>query len=228
VGAAASLCPARPKDVVGTPRASQKGKGGAAENIVDPDGVWLVVGLGNPGPKYVGTRHNIGFDVIDGLAKEEGVGPLNMSKCKALVTPLITIEGRRCVLAKPQTFMNLSGGSVAELRKFYKVDLGRVLVVHDDLDLCVGVHRIRQQGSHGGHNGVRDIINRCGGDKNFPRLKIGIGHPQGRKPVEAYVLEKFEKDERVEMDISAERARDAIRVILRNGTLKAMNQFNGK
>jgi len=215
----------------GATKAIQKGHGDVGERaknaVVNPDGVWLVVGLGNPGPAYAGTRHNIGFQVLDCLAKEEGVGPISSSKCKALVTPLITICGRRCVLAKPQTYMNLSGASVAELRKFYKVELACVLVVHDDLDLGVGVQRIRQQGTHGGHNGLRDIINKCGGERTFPRIKIGIGHPQGRKPVEAYVLEKFTKDERVEMDIATRRASEAIRAILRDGTAKAMNAFNG-
>ena len=148
----------------------------------------LIVGLGNPGADYVDTRHNAGFWLIDEVAADQGlsfrfVKRFNADECK------FKAHGRDVFLQKPQTFMNRSGQSVAALARYYKIAVEEILVIHDELDLPPGVNRIKQSGGHGGHNGLRDIINHLG-SRDFFRLRVGIGHPGDSKQVVNYVLHK--------------------------------------
>ena len=148
----------------------------------------LIVGLGNPGADYVDTRHNAGFWLIDEIAADQGLifrfeKRFNADECK------FRANGRDVFLQKPQTFMNRSGQSVAALARYYKIAAEEILVIHDELDLPPGVNRIKQSGGHGGHNGLRDIINHLG-SRDFFRLRVGIGHPGDSKQVVNYVLHK--------------------------------------
>jgi len=148
----------------------------------------LIVGLGNPGADYVDTRHNAGFWLIDEIAADQGLSfrfekRFNADECK------FKAHGRDVFLQKPQTFMNRSGQSVAALARYYKIKAEEILVIHDELDLPPGVNRIKQSGGHGGHNGLRDIINHLG-SRDFFRIRVGIGHPGDSKQVINYVLHK--------------------------------------
>jgi len=148
----------------------------------------LIVGLGNPGADYVDTRHNAGFWLIDEIAADLGLGfrfekRFNADECK------LKAHGRDVFLQKPQTFMNRSGQSVAALARYYKIAPEEILVIHDELDLSPGTNRIKQAGGHGGHNGLRDIINHLG-SRDFFRIRVGIGHPGDSKQVINYVLHK--------------------------------------
>ena len=148
----------------------------------------LIVGLGNPGADYVDTRHNAGFWLIDEIAADQSLSfrfekRFNADECK------FKADGRDVFLQKPQTFMNRSGQSVAALARYYKIAAEEILVIHDELDLPPGVNRIKQSGGHGGHNGLRDIINHLG-SRDFFRLRVGIGHPGDSKQVVDYVLHK--------------------------------------
>lgn len=185
-----------------------------------PDGgMWLVVGLGNPGANYDDTRHNIGFKVVDELARLEAIDCRKLEKSAAVGKG--SMEGFPVILCKPVTFMNNSGESVSQLAKFYRVPTSRVLVIADDLDLPLGTVRLRAKGGHGGHNGLRSIIDRLGGSQEFPRIKIGIGRPSGSMPVSSFVLQEFTKSERPEMDVAVQEAITVIRSILRLGMEKA-------
>lgn len=188
--------------------------------------MYIIVGLGNPGKQYENTRHNIGFDVIDRLAAKENIDVLE-KKHKAIIGKGM-IAGEKCILAKPQTFMNLSGESVRELVDFYKVDpANEVIVISDDISLAVGQIRVRKKGSAGGHNGLKNIIAHLGGE-NFPRVRMGVGEKPAAYDLADYVLGHFTQDERKEMDAAADRAADAIRTILSKDVDAAMNQFNQK
>eukprot|EP00899_Mesostigma_viride_P015896 jgi/Mesvir1/24307/Mv10995-RA.1 len=204
-----------------TPAAAPAGASGpTADDAAAP---WLLVGLGNPGGLYHETRHNVGFDTIDALGNSEGV-VLNGIRDKALVAKHV-MYGKRVILAKPQTFMNLSGDPVAALAKYFKVPLQKVLVIYDDLDLDVGVVRLRPKGGAGGHNGMRSIIARLG-DQGFPRIRIGIGRPSARIPTERYVLQKFDKREREEVEFAIQTAIDMARACVRDGLEKAVSTSN--
>lgn len=183
----------------------------------------LVVGLGNAGPRYAANRHNVGFRCLEGLAAAHGLSFQKRQK-RARVA-LGSVEGRRVVLAKPQTFMNESGPPVAALARFYKVPLERVLVVHDDLDLPLGTLRLRPGGSSGGHRGVKSVIQHLGGQE-FPRLRLGIGRPPGRMDPAAYVLQDFSAQEEELLDEALERAVAAIETWLNDGIDAAMTRFN--
>ncbi|GBG79859.1 hypothetical protein CBR_g30124 [Chara braunii] len=187
-------------------------------------GLWLIVGLGNPGRKYAGTRHNAGFEVIDRLAMAEGIR-MGSIESKAVVG-----RGLICnipvLLAKPQTFMNRSGQAVGPLAAYYRIPNQRVLVICDDLDLSLASLRIRRKGSAAGHNGMTSVIEGLKGSKDFPRLRIGIGRPRGGIPVEAYVLQKFTQEEREEMDCTLHEATNAVRAVLVEGIDKAMSLWN--
>ena len=141
-------------------------------------GRWLLVGLGNPGSRFEGTRHNAGFDVLDILARTEGISWTDASRHRAKVG-VGKIAGVPVLLAKPQTYMNLSGESVRSLCRWYKIPNSNLLVVYDDLDTAVGAIKLKGKGGHGGHNGIRNIIDEVCGDKVFARLKFGIGRPKG-------------------------------------------------
>lgn len=157
----------------------------------------LIVGLGNPGEKYDKTRHNIGFDVIDYLAKEYKVENFR-EKFQGLIGDF-TIKDEKIILLKPTTYMNLSGNSIQEVVKFYKLDPKEDLIVaYDDMDLKLGAIKIKRKGSPGGHNGIKSIISHCG--EEFFRVKCGIGKPESREEVVNYVLGKFSKEEREEID----------------------------
>lgn len=185
---------------------------------------FLVVGLGNPGREYRETRHNVGFMVIDQLCKALGVS-LSRMQSKALVGAG-TLEGRKIIVAKPQTFMNLSGQSVGGLVRFYKVPLEHLIIAHDDLDIPLGTLRIRPGGGAAGQKGMASIIQQLG-TQDFARLRIGIGRPPGRMDPSAYVLEKFVGGEINTLDLVLEKAVEAVGTFMRNGLDIAMNQYNG-
>jgi PTH1 family peptidyl-tRNA hydrolase len=185
---------------------------------------YLITGLGNPGREYRETRHNIGFMLVDHLAQRLGVSFSRMES-KALATKG-EYQGRRLVLAKPQTYMNLSGSAVGSLMRFYKVPITNLLVAYDDVDLPLGTIRLRAEGGSAGQKGMASIIERLG-TQEFPRLRLGIGRPPGRMDAAAYVLQPFKKDEIELLPVILERAVDAALVFITSGLESAMNQFNG-
>lgn len=186
---------------------------------------WLVVGLGNPGPKYDWTRHNMGFLVIDELAQREKI-PVQKLKFKAL-TNTVVIGDRSVLLMKPTTYMNLSGGAVGEAARFYKIPPERILVISDDVALPQGKLRIRRSGSAGGHNGLKDIIAHLGGD-GFPRIKVGVGgKPHPDSDMADWVLGKFTGQDKKVMEEAIKRAADAVEELLKNGVDQAMSRYNG-
>jgi PTH1 family peptidyl-tRNA hydrolase len=184
---------------------------------------YLIVGLGNPGPKYAANRHNVGFLCLERLSAVHGLTFEERQK-KARVA-LGEIRGRRVVLAQPQTFMNDSGRSVAPLVQFYKVSLERLLVVYDELDLPLETLRMRPEGGSGGHKGMRSIIEQLG-DQNFARLRIGIGRPPGQMDPAAYVLQDFSADEALLVEETLGRAVNAIEAWLVEGVEMAMSRHN--
>ena len=188
--------------------------------------MYIIVGLGNPTKEYQNTRHNIGFDVIDKLAESNSISVLE-KKHKALVGKGI-INGQKVILAKPQTYMNLSGESVRELVDYYKVDEEtELIVIYDDISLDVGQLRIRKKGSAGGHNGIKNIIAHLGTDV-FPRVKMGVGEKPKGYDLADYVLGHFTKEERKIMDESAELVEKAIELIIIDEIDEAMNLYNKK
>ncbi len=188
--------------------------------------MYIIVGLGNPGKEYGNTRHNIGFDVIDKLAEQENISVLE-KKHKAIIGKGY-VAGTKCVLAKPQTFMNLSGESVRQLIDYYKVDeKTELIVIADDISLDVGQLRIRKKGSAGGHNGLKNIIAHLGHD-TFVRVKMGVGEKPKGWDLADYVLGHFTAGERKNMDEAASRAADAIRMIITRDADVAMNEYNRK
>lgn len=185
----------------------------------------IVVGLGNPGDKYEGTRHNVGFDVLAELSRRGGaVKP--RARFEALVTE-VPCGTEKLLLVAPQTFMNLSGRSVQQFIRFYQAPLADVLVVCDDLNLKVGQLRLRLSGSAGGQKGLQSILT-CLGDEAVPRLRLGIGRPPANFDAADYVLSRFRKDELEVMDSAISRAALAVEVWVRDGISVAMNQFNGE
>lgn len=183
----------------------------------------LIVGLGNPGPKYEGTRHNIGFMAIDRWAALLG-HPAFREKFKGLFAKVV-FGGEDLVLLKPQTFMNLSGESVQAAMTFFKADLKDVIVVHDELDLPFGTLRVKQGGGAAGHNGLKSITRHGGGD-GYVRVRMGIGRPPSGR-TEGYVLSQFPASDRAELpDVLDETAR-ILECIVREGALEAMNKFHG-
>ncbi len=183
----------------------------------------LLVGLGNPGSRYANTRHNVGFMVLDRLARRCGVD-VNKKQCNA-VSGLGTLAGHRVCLAKPQTFMNLSGEAVACLARFYKIAPRDLLVIYDERDLPVGKVRLRERGSAGGHRGLQSIIGMLG-TSDIPRLRIGIGRPEQMDAVD-HVLGSFSAEERPIIEESLNRAVEAVEIVLAEGMEAAMNKFNG-
>jgi PTH1 family peptidyl-tRNA hydrolase len=184
---------------------------------------YLIVGLGNPGREYRGSRHNVGFMVLDRLADRLGV-TFSRVEFKALVTKAEHLDSR-LILAKPQTFMNLSGQAVGSLLRFYKLPLERLLVIYDDVDLPLGSLRLRPGGGSAGHKGMQSIIEKSG-LQEFPRLRIGINRPPGRMQAADYVLQDFSKAETELLMDALDRAVEAIFVFMQAGIVTAMNQFN--
>ena len=191
----------------------------------------LIVGLGNPGREYAGSRHNVGFAVLDELAERFGCSFRNKLRFAAKVAEWNVVSGK-VILAKPQTFMNRSGTAVAALVNWLKLTPGDVLVVVDDADLLIGQVRLRQSGGSGGHNGLRSIIEALGGNEEFARLRIGIGRPNnGVGPagdITDHVLGRFAADERKLIGPLLARAADAVVACVESGVPAAMNQFNRK
>ncbi|HEX5614001.1 MAG TPA: aminoacyl-tRNA hydrolase [Acidimicrobiia bacterium] len=184
----------------------------------------LVVGLGNPGDEYARTRHNVGFEVVDVLAARHG-GRLRRAKERALADE-VRIGERRVALARPLTYMNESGAAVQGLARRHGVDADRVVIVHDELDLPVGVLRVKVGGGLAGHNGLRSIKAHLHTDA-FVRVRIGVGKPVSKERGADHVLSAFSKRERTEIDVAVERAADAVECILADGVDVAMNRFNG-
>ena len=192
--------------------------------MTEEEQTFLITGLGNPGREYRTNRHNVGFMVVDRLAGRLGVA-FTRVESRALVTKA-TYQNNRLILAKPQTYMNVSGVAVSTLARFYKVELTHILVAYDDVDLPFGVLRLRPGGGSAGQKGMGSIIERLGGDQ-FPRLRVGIGRPPGRMEAAAYVLQDFGKDEAAELPGILDRAVDAILIYISQGLNQAMNQYNG-
>ena len=183
----------------------------------------IIVGLGNPGIKYAGTRHNMGFSAVTALSDKYNI-PFNKKECKS-VTGHGFIEGEKVVLAQPQTYMNLSGEAVRALMDFYKCTPEDIIIIYDDVDLEVGRIRIRPRGSAGGHNGIKNIIEHLGTD-TFDRIKIGVGARPEDWDMADHVLSRPTKEELPDIRAAVDRARDAAVEIIRSGAEAAMNQFN--
>ena len=185
---------------------------------------WLVVFLGNPGPKYAGTRHNAGFMTADAMEKLQNT-EINKLRFKAL-TGSCTINGEKVMLMKPQTYMNLSGEAVIQAVNFYKIPPEHVIVVSDEISLPVGKLRIRQKGSAGGHNGLKNIIAHLG-TENFPRIRLGVGAPSHPDyDMKDWVLATFKNQDAADMADAAKRAAEAVVCYITDGPDRAMNRFN--
>jgi PTH1 family peptidyl-tRNA hydrolase len=207
---------------------SQEGSGrknkGQQEKKVGTGHMYIIVGLGNPGREYENTRHNVGFMTLDQLAKAGGIDILE-KKHKALIGKGM-IDGKKVVLAKPMTYMNLSGESVRELVDFYKIDeTAELIVISDDVSLPPGQLRVRKKGSAGGHNGLKNIILHLGHDQ-FIRLRMGVGEKPAAYDMKDYVLGHFTGDDKKLIDEAAKRGADCIRMIMDQGPDAAMNSFN--
>jgi PTH1 family peptidyl-tRNA hydrolase len=189
--------------------------------------LWLIIGLGNPGPDYGGNRHNAGFMILDVLAGRIA-GRFKSHRARADV-----VEGRlggpggtRVVLAKPRTFMNESGGPVAGLRDFFKVPVERLIVVHDELDIPYGTVRLKRGGGDNGHNGLRSVT-RSLGDKEYLRVRFGVGRPPGRMDAATFVLRDFSAAERKELALDLEQAADAVEMLVAQGLESSQNAIHG-
>lgn len=187
--------------------------------------MYLIVGLGNPGREYVGTRHNMGFEAVDAICAKYDIS-LNKEKFRAVYGEG-RIGGEKVLVIKPQTYMNLSGEAVREIRDWFKVEDDHIIVIYDDISLPVGKLRIREKGSAGGHNGIKNIIYQLGTDV-FPRIKIGVGAPDHPDyDMKDYVLGKFSKEEVEVLIQTVIRASAAVEEMILHDSKSAMNQFNG-
>ena len=189
----------------------------------------LIVGLGNPGRKYEGTRHNVGFDVVDLLAtRHEAAWETAPRGFEALVAvPVASAFRRKMLLAKPLTFMNLSGAAIVGLLQFYKIEIADLLVIVDEVNLELGRLRARANGSAGGHNGLKSTIASLGTEE-FARLRIGVGRGDARRDLADHVLTKFDRDEREDVDAAIGRAADAAELFVTEDIRQVMNRFNRK
>lgn len=185
--------------------------------------MYLIVGLGNPGKVYENTRHNIGFRVIDDIARSLKIA-ISKSQCKALIGQG-TNNNTKVILAKPQTFMNLSGESVLELKNWYKIEQNKIIVIHDDLDLDPGVIKIRTKGTSGGHNGIESLIKSLG-TSEFTRIKVGIGRDNAGGDNAKYVLDKFPKSDLPIIEEAISIASEAVLSVIKDGPDAAMNKYN--
>lgn len=186
--------------------------------------MYLIVGLGNPGREYRDTKHNIGFMAVDAIASSSHC---KMTKVQSkAITGLTQLDGKKVLLAKPQTYMNLSGQAVSGLVHFYKIPTGNLMVINDDLDLPLGTLRIRPGGGSAGQKGLGSIIEKLG-TQEFPRMRIGIGRPPGQMESADYVLEPFSQPDQEVLAAVLSRAVEAVRVFVNDGLESAMNKFNG-
>ncbi|MFV2118304.1 aminoacyl-tRNA hydrolase [Streptomyces sp. Act-28] len=194
----------------------------------DASAPWLIAGLGNPGPGYAANRHNVGFMVVDLLAERIGGSFKRHGKAQAQVLEgrlgLPGPSGRRVVLAKPMSYMNLSGGPLTALRDFYKVPTHHVVAVHDELDIDYGTLRLKLGGGDNGHNGLKSMTKAMGPD--YHRVRFGIGRPPGRMPVADFVLKDFSAAERKELDYFVDRAADAVEALVTEGLERAQSAYN--
>jgi PTH1 family peptidyl-tRNA hydrolase len=191
------------------------------------DDTWLVVGLGNPGPSYAATRHNVGVMVVDLLAARVGgtFKAHRRSRADIVETRIGDLPGVRTVLAKPRSYMNESGGPVAALRDFFSIGQDHLVVIHDELDLPFGTIRVKRGGGDNGHNGLRSIRASLGSG-DFCRVRFGIGRPPGRMDPAAYVLKPFSAAERSDLDYEVDRAADAVEALVVDGLTYAQNHYN--
>ncbi len=187
--------------------------------------MYLIAGLGNPSKTYEGTRHNIGFTMIDAIGEKYDID-VTTKKHKAFVGRGI-IDGMRVILAKPQTYMNLSGESVREIADFYKIEPENIIIIYDDISLDVGQLRIRKKGSAGGHNGIKNIIAHLG-TQEFPRIKVGIGNKPEGWDLADYVLSKYSKAEQEALEEAADGVIGAVKLMLMDDIEAAMNRYNAK
>ncbi|XP_031486428.1 peptidyl-tRNA hydrolase, mitochondrial [Nymphaea colorata] len=187
---------------------------------------WLFVGLGNPGQKFQGTRHNVGFEMIDAFAESEGIS-MDTVHCKALFGKGL-VENTPVFLAKPQTYMNLSGESSGPLAAYYKLPLSRVLLAFDDMDLPCGVLRLQPKGGHGGHNGLKSVIYHFRGNSEFARLRIGIGRPPGQMDPKAFLLQKFNATARERIDAALKEGVEVLRHLISKGLAESSRRFNNE
>ncbi|MCR5585763.1 MAG: aminoacyl-tRNA hydrolase [Lachnospiraceae bacterium] len=185
----------------------------------------IIAGLGNPDKEYIGTRHNIGFDAITAISDKTGIS-VNEKKFKALIGKG-TICGEKVILMKPQTYMNLSGEAIIEAVNFFKVDPSDVCIIYDDVNLDPGFIRVREKGSAGGHNGIKNIILHLGSE-NFPRIRIGVGEKPKEWDLKDYVLGHFSKDDEVLIRAALQDAVTAAELFVVDDVAKAMNTFNRK
>ena len=187
------------------------------------DDRWLIAGLGNPGPQYAGNRHNVGFMCCDVLAADARAG-FKRDRSRAMTASVI-VSGVPAVLAKPNSFMNLSGGSVAALRAFYKIPPQRIVVIHDELDLPFGSVRLKLGGGDNGHNGLRSITSALG-TSDYHRIRIGIGRPPGRMDPADFVLRDFSRAEQAELPEVLDRAALIIQALVDRGMLATQNEYH--
>ncbi|MGE0199727.1 MAG: aminoacyl-tRNA hydrolase [Candidatus Melainabacteria bacterium] len=190
------------------------------------DSPWLIVGLGNPGPRYEMTRHNVGFMAIHHLAEQAGIAARQEGKFNAMVGKG-TLHGAPVHLVQPLTFMNLSGEAVGKLAHYYKIPVEQVLVIYDDTALPFGKIRVRPGGSDGGHNGIKSLIQNFGGNNRFPRIRIGVGSPEGGISLENYVLSRFSDPELSDLSVILRHTEEAVYCCLAEGIPVASNRFNG-
>ncbi|SBW19252.1 Peptidyl-tRNA hydrolase [Candidatus Protofrankia californiensis] len=186
-------------------------------------GPWLVIGLGNPGPAYAGNRHNVGFMVLDLLAERVG-DRFRTHRGRADVAD-VRLAGVHVLLAKPRSFMNTSGGPVAALRTFFKVDVGQIVVIHDELDIPFGTIRLKLGGGDNGHNGLRSVTASLG-SRDYLRVRVGIGRPPGRMDPADFVLRDFSAPERKELPFLLDRAADAVDSLVGRGLEATQNMFH--
>jgi PTH1 family peptidyl-tRNA hydrolase len=188
---------------------------------------WLVVGLGNPGPEYARTRHNVGQMVLDELASRLGGGfKAHRARAQVLESRLRP-GGPRLVLAKPTTYMNLSGGPVSGLAKFYGIPPERVVAVHDEIDIPFAALKLKIGGGEGGHNGLRDM-SKALGTKDYHRVRVGVGRPPGRMDAAAYVLKPFSSTEAKELPFLLDDAADAVEALVEQGLLEAQQKYHAR
>ncbi|KAF5457466.1 hypothetical protein F2P56_021566 [Juglans regia] len=192
---------------------------------------WLIVGLGNPGNKYHGTRHNVmqyfqkvGFEMIDSISRAEGIS-MNTIQSKTLIG-IGSIGEVPILLAKPQAYVNYSGEAVGPLAAYYQVPLRHILLVYDEMSLPSGVLRLQPKGGHGHHNGMRSVMEHLDGCRQFPRLCIGIGNPPGTMDLKAFLLQKFSSVERKQIDAALEQGVEAVRSLVLHGFSENINRFN--
>ena len=185
--------------------------------------MYIIVGLGNPEPEYSNTRHNMGFDTINKLAKKYNI-EFSKTNFKGIYGTGI-IEGEKVILLKPQTYMNLSGESVKKIIDFYKLNTENLIIIYDDIDIEPGIIKLRKTGGSGTHNGMKSVIKEIGTEK-FPRVRVGIGKPEHKGDLINYVIGKIPEEDKKILEKSTDIARDAVIEIIKSGIDKAMNKFN--